>query len=181
LNDRNLKEEFVSQIEKHQGIIYKVSRMYCDKEECRQDLFQDILVQLWQSFPTFNKQSKFSTWMYRVALNTAIAQFRKDKKNTAIAQFRKDKKNNEDAVPEIPVNIPEEESYKEKEDRRELVQKAINKLNKAEKAIIVLYMDDYTYEEISEIAGITLSNVGVKISRIKTKLEKILKELEYGL
>ncbi len=143
--------------------------MYCDKEECRQDLFQDILVQLWQSFPTFNKQSKFSTWMYRVALNTAIA------------QFRKDKKNNEDTFPEIPVNIPEEESYKEKEDRRELVQRAINKLSKAEKAIIVLYMDDYTYEEISEIAGITLSNVGVKISRIKIKLEKILKELEYGL
>ena len=143
--------------------------MYCDKEECRQDLFQDILVQLWQSFPTFNKQSKFSTWMYRVALNTAIA------------QFRKDKKNNENTLQEIPVNIPEEESCKEKEDRRELVQKAINKLSKAEKAIIILYMDDYTYEEISEIAGITLSNVGVKISRIKTKLEKILKELEYGL
>lgn len=169
MSNRNLKEEFISQIEKHQGIIYKVSRMYCDKEECRQDLFQDILVQLWQSFPTFNKESKFSTWMYRVALNTAIA------------QFRKDKKNNEDTLQEIPVNIPEEESYKEKEDRRELVQKAINKLSKAEKAIIVLYMDDYTYEEISEIAGITLSNVGVKISRIKTKLEKILKELEYGL
>jgi RNA polymerase sigma-70 factor (ECF subfamily) len=169
LSNRNLKEEFVSQIEKHQGIIYKVSRMYCDKEECRQDLFQDILVQLWQSYSTFNEQSKFSTWMYRVALNTAIA------------QFRKDKKNNEDTLLEIPVNIPEEESYKEKEDRREFVQKAINKLSKAEKAIIVLYMDDYTYEEISEIAGITLSNVGVKISRIKSKLEKILKELEYGL
>ncbi|MCD4832650.1 MAG: RNA polymerase sigma factor [Bacteroidales bacterium] len=169
MSNRNLKEEFVSQIEKHQGIIYKVSRMYCDKEECRQDLFQDILVQLWQSFPTFNKQSKFSTWMYRVALNTAIA------------QFRKDKKNNEDTMSEIPVNIIEEESYKEKEDRKELVQRAINKLSKAEKAIIILYMDDYTYEEISEIAGITMSNVGVKISRIKTKLQKILKELEYGL
>ncbi len=169
MGNRNLKEEFVSQIEKHQGIIYKVSRMYCDKEECRQDLFQDILVQLWQSFPTFNKQSKFSTWMYRVALNTAIA------------QFRKDKKNNEDTLPEIPINIIEEDSYKEKEDRKELVQRAINKLSKAEKAIIILYMDDYTYEEISEIAGITMSNVGVKIKRIKTKLQKILKELEYGL
>lgn len=169
MSNINLKEEFVSQIEKHQGIIYKVSRMYCDKEECRQDLFQDILVQLWQSFPAFNKQSKFSTWMYRVALNTAIA------------QFRKDKKNNEDTMPEMPANIIEEESYKEKEDRKELVQRAINKLSKAEKAIIILYMDDYTYEEISEIAGITMSNVGVKISRIKTKLQKILKELEYGL
>lgn len=167
--NRSLKEEFISLIEKHQGIIYKVSRMYCDKEECRQDLFQDILVQLWQSYPRFNHHSKFSTWMYRVALNTAIA------------QFRKDKNGNEESVPEIPANIPEEESYKEKEDRRELVQAAINKLNKAEKAIIILYMDDYTYEEISEISGISVSNVGVKINRIKTKLQKILKELEYGI
>lgn len=143
--------------------------MYCDKEECRQDLFQDILVQLWQSFPTFNQQSKFSTWMYRVALNTAIA------------QFRKDKKDNEEPVDEISVNIPEDDSYSEKEDRRELIQRAINKLSKAEKAIIILYMDDYSYEEISEISGITISNVGVKINRIKTKLQTILKELEYGL
>ncbi|HAF29611.1 MAG TPA: RNA polymerase subunit sigma-70 [Bacteroidales bacterium] len=165
----NLKEEFVSLIEKHQGIIYKVSRMYCDKEECQQDLFQDILVQLWQSFPTFNRQSKFSTWMYRVALNTAIA------------QFRKDQKVNEDSISDLPAHIPEDESYKEKEDRIELVQKAINKLNNAEKAIIMLYMDDYSYEEISEISGISVSNVGVKINRIKTKLQKILKELEYGI
>ncbi|MFC2151496.1 RNA polymerase sigma factor [Bacteroidota bacterium] len=169
MSNRNLKEEFVSLIEKHQGIIYKVSRMYCDKEACRQDLFQDILVQLWQSYPSFNHKSRFSTWMYRVALNTAIAQFRKDKKST------------EDCVPEIPINILEEETYKEIEDRRTTVQKAINMLSKAEKAIIILYMDDYTYEEISEISGMTLSNVGVKISRIKTKLQKILKELEYGL
>jgi len=169
LSTQDLKEEFVELIEKHQGIIYKVSRMYCDKEVCQQDLFQDILVQLWQSYPSFNKKSKFSTWMYRVALNTAIAQFRKDKKNA------------EDSVPEFPVNIPEEESYQEKEDRKNMVHKAINKLNKAEKAIIILYMDDYSYEEISDIAGITMSNVGVKINRIKTKLQTILKELEYGL
>jgi len=168
LSNRNLREEFVSLIETHQGIIYKVSRMYCDKEVCRQDLFQDILVQLWQSYPSFNQQSKFSTWMYRVALNTAIAQFRKEKKNA------------EDSMPEMPINIPEEETYKDKEDRRGIVKKAINVLSKAEKAIIILYMDDYSYEEISEISGMTLSNVGVKISRIKIKLQKILKELEYG-
>lgn len=168
MSNKNLKEDFISQIEKHQGIIYKVSRMYCDKDECRQDLFQDILVQLWQSYPSFNNKSKFSTWLYRVALNTAIA------------QFKKNKKNNEDSMPEMPANLVEEETYKEKEDRRELVQKAISKLNKAEKAIIILYMDDYTYEEIADISGITMSNVGVKINRIKTKLQKILKELEYG-
>lgn len=169
MSTKELKEEFISNIEKHQGIIYKVSRMYCDNTESRQDLFQDILVQLWQSYPSFNHKSKFSTWLYRVALNTAIA------------QFRKDKKNNEDAIPEVPINVAEDETYKEKEGRRELVQRAISKLSKAEKAIIILYMDDYTYEEIADIAGITMSNVGVKINRIKAKVQKILKELEYGL
>jgi len=168
LTDQSLKTEFISLVEKHQGIIHKVSKMYCDEEDCQQDLFQDILVQLWQSFPKFNHKSKFSTWMYRVALNTAIAQFRKEKKNP------------EDATPDFPLNIPEDESYQEKENRRSLVHKAINRLSKAEKAIIILYMDDYSYEEISEISGITISNVGVKINRIKTKLQKILKELEYG-
>lgn len=167
--DNNKKKDFISLIEQHQGIIYKVSKMYCDKEECRQDLFQDILVQLWQSYPSFNNNSKFSTWMYKVALNTALAQFKKEKKKP------------EESVSNIPTNIIEEDSYKEKENQRELIQKAISKLNKAEKAIIILYMDDYSYEEIAEITGITTSNVGVKINRIKTKLQKILKELEYGL
>jgi RNA polymerase sigma-70 factor (ECF subfamily) len=167
--DNNKKKYFISLIEQHQGIIFKVSKMYCDKEECRQDLFQDILVQLWQSYPSFNNNSKFSTWMYKVALNTAIAQFKKEKKKP------------EKSVPDVPTNILEEDSYKEKENQIEIVQKAISKLNKAEKAIIILYMDDYSYEEIAEISGITTSNVGVKIKRIKTKLQKILKELEYGL
>lgn len=169
MNNTSNKEEFLSLIEKHQGIIHKVSKMYCDREECQRDLFQDILVQLWQSYPRFNNKSKFSTWMYRVSLNTAIAQFKKDKRNT------------EDSVSELPINVFEDETFTEKEKKRELVHVAINKLNKAEKAIIILYMDDYSYEEIAEITGITISNVGVKINRIKSKLQKILKELEYGL
>jgi RNA polymerase sigma-70 factor (ECF subfamily) len=167
--DNNKKKDFISLIEQHQGIIFKVSKMYCDKEECRQDLFQDILVQLWQSYSSFNNNSKFSTWMYRVALNTAIAQFKKEIKKP------------EESVPDVPTNILEDDSYKEKENQIKIVQKAISKLNKAEKAIIILYMDDYSYEEVAEITGITTSNVGVKINRIKTKLQKILKELEYGL
>ncbi|MGM0504777.1 MAG: RNA polymerase sigma factor, partial [Bacteroidota bacterium] len=83
--------------------------------------------------------------------------------------------------PQMPIHITEGETYAETEDRINMVHKAISRLNKAEKAIIILYMDDYTYEEISDIAGITVSNVGVKISRIKSKLQIILKELEYGL
>ena len=169
LDTKYHKKEFTELIEKNQGIIFKVSGMYCDNEACRKDLFQDILLQLWKSFPTYNHQSKFSTWMYRVALNTAIS------------QFRKVRKRNEDFVNEIPVNIIDEESYNENEEHAKILHKAIGKLSKAEKSIIILYMDDYPYEEISEIIGITVSNVGVKINRIKSKLQKILKELGYGL
>ncbi|MGM0503770.1 MAG: RNA polymerase sigma factor, partial [Bacteroidota bacterium] len=119
MNDSKLKKEFISLIEKHQGIIHKVARMYCDNSECRQDLFQDILAQLWKSYPSFNHQSRFSTWMYRVALNTAIAQFKKDKKNV------------EEATPQMPIHITEGETYAETEDRINMVHKAISRLNKA--------------------------------------------------
>lgn len=159
----------MSLIEENQGIIFKVSKMYCDNEECRKDLFQDILLQLWRSFPTYNNQSKFTTWMYRVSLNTAITQYRKTKKNKVVS------------VQELPVQISEENETDNQDEKSQLVTKAINKLNLAEKSLIILYMDDYSYEEISEIAGISVSNVGVKISRTKAKLQKILKGLGYGL
>ena len=161
-------KEFTELIEKNQGIIFKVSRMYCDDETCRKDLFQDILLQLWKSYPTYKGQSKFSSWMYRVALNIAIS------------QFRKEKKTGRNVIHEIPVNITEDDCFIEKEERAEILRRAIAKLSKAEKSIIILYMDDYPYEEISDIIGISVSNVGVKINRIKTKLQKILKELNYG-
>lgn len=143
--------------------------MYCDHDTDREDLFQDILFQLWRSFPSFNHQSKFSSWMYRVALNTAIS------------QFRKEKKRNEKVVDKFPVQLSDECLEDEKDERIRLLHMAISKLNKVEKSIIILYMDDYSYEEIAEITGLTLTNTGVKINRIKTKLQKIFKELEHGL
>lgn len=107
--------------------------------------------------------------MYRVALNTAIS------------QLRKDTKREEDSFGDVPVNLIDESIYNEKEERAEILHQAIAKLNKGEKSIIILYMDDYSYEEISEIIGISVSNVGVKINRIKSKLERLLIELGYGL
>ena len=153
----------------NQGIIFKVSGMYCNNTACRDDLFQDILLQLWKSFPRYDKIRKFTTWMYQVALNTAISQYRKEKRNKI------------DVLEEINSNIKEDNEFDKKDERAQILHKAINKLNKAEKSIIILYMDDYPYEEISEIIGISVSNVGVKINRIKKKLQGILKELEYGL
>lgn len=162
-------EEFTNRVNKHQGIIFKISRMYCDNEECRKDLFQDILLQLWKSYSRFSGKSKFSTWMYRVALNTAINQFRISQKE--ILNFKN----------ELSSEIGMEEESGEKEENTKLLHKAIGKLNKAEKSLIILYLDNLHYKEIAEITGISVSNVGVKINRIKSKLQKILKELGYGL
>ncbi len=157
-------------IESNQGIIHKVSRMYCDNSDDREDLFQDILVQLWTAFPKFKGDSKASTWMYRVALNTAISRFRKESK-----KILKQK------IETIQVNIQEDKTQEEKEGKKQIVHHAISKLDKSEKAIIILYMDDYPYEEIAEIIGISSSNVGVKINRIKKKLKQIISKIQDGI
>lgn len=135
--------------------------MYRDSREDQEDLFQEIVLQLWKAFPKFRKESKVSTWMYRIALNTAIAIFRKNKIEL-----------------EFKASIPKDyhskyiETTSENEER---LFEAIRTLNKAERAIIGLYLEDYPYNEIAEITGITENYVGVKISRIKEKLKNILK------
>jgi len=166
LNKENLKKEFIRLIEENQGIIFKVSRMYCKSNFCREDLFQEILLQLWKSFPNYDNNRKFSTWMYRIALNTAISQFRSSQKE--ILSFKEI----------LPEEIKDEIS--DKKENTKILYDAIGKLNKAEKSLIILYLDNLQYNEIAEITGISVSNVGVKINRIKSKLEKILKELGYG-
>jgi RNA polymerase sigma-70 factor (ECF subfamily) len=166
LNKKDLIKEFTELIEKNQGIIYKVSGMYCNGTTCREDLFQETLLQLWRAFPSYDRNRKFSTWMYRIAINTAISQFREEKSNIVVYKS------------EVPEQIYENRSY-EGDDNISVLNRAIRRLNKAEKAIIILYMDNHTYEDISEIIGITVSHVGVKINRIKKKLQKHLEELGY--
>lgn len=166
MNNKNFKKEFIRLIEENQGIIFKVSRMYCKQNFCREDLFQEILLQLWKSFPNYDNNRKFSTWMYRVALNTAISQLRSSQKD--ILNFKE----------VLPEDIKDETS--DKKENSKILHDAIGKLNKAEKSLIILYLDNLQYNEIAEITGISVSNVGVKINRIKSKLQKILKELGYG-
>ena len=164
-----LANAFTDLIEENQGIIFKVSAMYCNDATCRKDLVQEILLQLWRSFPSYDKTRKYTTWMYRVALNTAISQWRKEISKKEIS------------TEELPVTLSDDDLINEKNESVRLLNIAINKLTKAEKSIIILYMDDYPYDEISEITGISVSNVGVKINRIKKKLQNHLKELGYGL
>lgn len=169
MKDTSLKKEFTKLIEENQGIIFKVSRVYCSGKNCRDDLFQEILLQLWKSFPAYDKNRKFTTWMYQVALNTAISQYRKGKKIDA------------EVLKESHIELTDDSEVDNKGERAKSLHKAINRLNRVEKSIIILYMDEYPYDEIAEIIGISVSNVGVKINRIKKKLKELLKEMGYGL
>ncbi|MCI4667579.1 MAG: RNA polymerase sigma factor [Bacteroidia bacterium] len=158
-----LENEFLRLVNEHLGIIHKVCRMYQKGTDEQEDLFQEILLQLWRSFPSFKSESKFSTWMYRIALNTAITGIRKDRRNPEISQLTKD----------TDFAVSENHDL-EKIERKELLMTAIESLSKVEKALVVLYMEGYSYEEMAELVGISLSNTGVKINRIKKKLKQIL-------
>ena len=155
-----MEEAFLNIVEKNQGIIYKVCKMYRDSREDQEDLFQEIVLQLWKAFPKFREQSKVSTWIYRIALNTAIAIFRKNKIELEL---------NESFPESIHQTYVDESSENE-----EKLFEALRKLNNAERAVVALYLEDYPYKEIAQIIGITENNVGVKIKRIKEKLKQIL-------
>jgi RNA polymerase sigma factor (sigma-70 family) len=154
------QQEFLNSIGGHQGIIHKVCRMYRDTVEDREDLFQEITYQLWRSYPNFKGESKVSTWMYRIALNTAIAALRKKSPELEYA--------------EILPDFAEENRNEEMEHRQERFFAALRQLDDGEKALITLYLEDLSYRQIAEITGITESNVGVKLNRIKNKIQKLL-------
>ena len=157
-------------INRHRGIIFKVCHLYAKEKDYRDDLFQDIVLQLWRSFPTFRKESLASTWMYRVALNTAISQFRKDVKRPE-----------RQALSTAEFQIPDIDWLERDNENSVLLNDAIRQLSRIEKAIIMLYLEEKSYREISDIMGITESNVGVKLNRVKTKLENIIKKNNYEL
>ena len=139
-----MKEEFLQNITSNQAIIHKVTRIYCDNVDDRKDLFQEILIQLWKSYGSFKEQSKFSTWMYRVAINTAITAFKRGAKKNIKAQF----------VTDLP-QVVDDEYDSDLEDNLNLLHSAIGQLTGIEKSIILLYLEDKSYEEIAEITGIT--------------------------
>jgi RNA polymerase sigma factor (sigma-70 family) len=156
-----LEKEFVKIVSENQGIIHKVCSIYCDSEEDRRDLFQEILAQLWKSYATFRNESKFSTWMYRVAINTAITSFKKTKRQP-----------DQKSLEIESVQIENEEYDPEVEEQILLLHKAIARLSGIEKSIILLFLENKDYEEIAEITGITQNYVRVKMNRIKHKLKK---------
>lgn len=161
------EQEFLTAINTHKGILYKVSRMYFDKLEDQQDLFQEIILQLWKSLDSFKGKSEFSSWMYRVALNTAIVFFKKEKR----------KLDNYISIKNEPIVY---EDYDNKKDQQ-LVHfyKAVKQLNKIEKALILLFIEGFSGKEIAENLGLSEVNVRVKIKRTKSKLQEIIKTQGY--
>ena len=160
---KELEKTFASELEKNQSIIHKVCRSYTNNESAHKDLFQEITIQLWKAYPKFRGESKFSTWMYRVAFNTAISLYRKSKRNVETTQIY-------DNLKELEYH-----DYDDSKDRQlSLLYKAIYSLNDIEKALALLYLEDKSYKEISETLGISEVNARVKMNRTKTKLKNIL-------
>lgn len=158
------ENEFVSLVETHQNLIHKICRLYTKTAAEHKDLFQEITIQLWKAYPKFRGDSKFSTWMYRVGLNTAITLYRKSKR-------RIQSQNIEDFY----FKIPHSEPYDNTEDQQlEMIYKAIQNLNDIEKALVFMYLENKHYKEISETIGISEVNARVKMNRIKKKLKQQL-------
>lgn len=152
--------QFLAVIKEYQGIIHKICRLYRESKEDREDLFQEITFQLWKSLPGFKGDAKISTWIYRIALNTAIAIFRKNKLQIEYS-------------PSIP-DMAEEQQSEELALRHERLFAVLQLLDDSEKAIIALYFEDLSYQQIAEIIGINENYVGVKLNRIKNKIQKLL-------
>ena len=161
------QQKFLNLIEDHKGILYKVSRMYMDNSEDQNDLIQEIVFQLWKSYERFEGNSQFSTWMYRVSLNTALTYFKKEKKQAERYTFLE----NVDKIDEV--------DSAEKEVQLELFYKAVQELNKVEKALIFLFLEGQSHKEIGQNLGITEGNARVKLNRTKDKLQTIIKNYGY--
>lgn len=150
-------KDFLELIQKHNGIIYKVATIYQDKDNVLDDLYQEVVLNLWKAFPDFRKESSYSTWVYRIALNTCISFYRKSSKKPMYVELSPDLK-----ISSGDNSFLINELYA-----------LINQLNKLERALIFLYLEDRPYKEIAEIMGITPTNVSTKINRIKEKLIKM--------
>lgn len=163
MGKKELEQEFLDHITRNEGVVHKICNIYSSSYEERRDLKQEIVYQLWRSYPSFRGDAKFKTWMYRVALNTAIY-FNKKKipVTTDLSNFEAEDDN----------------SYKELEEQLRNLYIAIRTLNQIDRAIIFLYLEKYSYEEIGEVVGITFKNVSVRIFRIKEKLRQIIKNQE---
>lgn len=159
----NLEQEFVSLLEENQNILHKICKLYTTDLAAHQDLFQEMVIQLWRSYPKFKGDAKFSTWAYRVSLNTAISLYRGSKSKIQTVEWNQDLS-----------NIRYEEYNTEADEQLKFLYDAVRQLNDIDKALVYMYLEDKDYAEISETLGISEGNARVKMNRIKNKLKEML-------
>jgi RNA polymerase sigma-70 factor, ECF subfamily len=155
------EKKFVDLINQHQGLIHKVCIMYENDPDVRNDLFQEIVLQLWKSFSSFRGEAKITTWMYRIALNTAISGFRKDTRKVKTEDLN-----------DAHFNISERPD--DREENFQKLQWAIRQLSEIDRAMIMMALEEVPYEEIAETVGISQNNVRVRMNRIREKLRKMI-------
>ena len=158
-----MEHKFVTELESNQNIVHKVCSLYTNNRDAHNDLFQEITIQLWKAYPKFRGEAKFSTWMYRVALNTAITLYRKSKKQVQTQDFDS-----------VIFKIKTDEYDDTQEQQLKLLYGAVKQLGDIDKALVFLYLEDKNYTEIADTLGISEVNARVKMNRIKTKLKTIL-------
>ncbi len=161
--NKELEHKFVTELQDNQNIVHKVCTLYTNDKDSHNDLFQEITIQLWKAYPKFRGEAKFSTWMYRVALNTAITLYRKSKRRIATQDYES-----------VIFKIKADEYDETEEQQLKLMYKAVRQLGDIDKALVFMYLEDKNYTEIAETLGITEVNARVKMNRIKTKLRTIL-------
>lgn len=168
MESENKSELFLSVIESHKGIFYKIANAYCRDIENRNDLVQEIIIQLWKSFENYDDRYKYSTWIYRIALNVAISFYRKENRRNEIAH----------PITDSVLNFASTSSTDDTEKNIDLLQQFISELKEIDKALMLLYLDEKSHKEIAEIIGITETNVATKIGRIKTTLKQKFSSLK---
>jgi RNA polymerase sigma factor (sigma-70 family) len=157
------QDRFLALVEEHKRILYKVANAYCRNREDRPDLIQDIVLQLWKSFGRFDDRARFSTWMYRIAMNVAISTYRSERRRI------------HDPVPidELGLDLAAaDRAMEDASDDIRLLHQLIQRLDEMSRALIVLFLDGYDHEEIAEIVGISTSNAATRLHRIKQKLQR---------
>jgi RNA polymerase sigma-70 factor (ECF subfamily) len=160
---KDLEAKFLSDFEKNQNIVHKVCRIYTTNRDAHNDLFQEVAIQLWKNYSKFRGDSKFSTWMYRVALNTAISLYRKSTRTLKTSD-----------ISDVAYKIKADDYDNTEELQLKALYNAIHQLNDIDKALIFLYLEDKPYKEISATLGISDVNARVKMNRAKEKLKNIL-------
>lgn len=158
-----VEDRFVTLLEEHKRILYKVASSYCRNPADRQDLAQEMVVALWKSFGRYDDRYRFSTWMYRIALNVAISFYR--------SEVRRTRHTVPDGDSVLEIAAASESAAPDDEFR--LLQSLMQQLGELDRALLILYLDGNGYDTIAEILGISETNVGTKISRIKQKLRTL--------